>query len=84
MTRRFTFRNPSPGCRLMLVAAAFAVPGGIAGELMGLYFGEFAACAVTGALLGAFAGALMEAEPRSAQETNDELWQDRHDSLDDN
>jgi uncharacterized BrkB/YihY/UPF0761 family membrane protein len=64
MARRFGFRDPPFKWRTILVAAALAQPGYLAGGLASLYLGDFETCSVTGAMLGAVIGACLEFWPQ--------------------
>lgn len=61
MHRRFSFRNPPLGSRVVLVAVVLAIPGTLAGGTVSLLLGEFINCSVIGGLAGAIMGAAMEA-----------------------
>jgi hypothetical protein len=57
------FHNPSPWCRVILVAGVLAAPGAFAGMIASLFLGEPIVCVVAGVLVGAGFGAVMEAWP---------------------
>ena len=61
MRPRFKFRNPPFKYRVLFVAAFMALPGTLAGALASLLFGRFAICMGVGTLIGAIAGAWLEA-----------------------
>lgn len=57
------FRNPPIAWRVFLVAVVLAMPGFLAGGMVGLVLGQFLVCSLAGALIFALVGAAMEAWP---------------------
>jgi hypothetical protein len=56
-----SFRNPSPAWRAVAVALVLALPGTLAGALLGLCAGwDFEVCWFSGGVLGALIGAAVE------------------------
>jgi hypothetical protein len=56
VSRRFRFRDPPFKWRVILVAAALATPGYLAGGMASLWLGDFDTCSAAGAMLGAVGG----------------------------
>ncbi len=53
--------NPSRTSRILIVAGVSAVPGALGGALVAVSVGSFSVCVVTGILMGAVIGAVVEA-----------------------
>lgn len=58
-------RNPPPAWRCILVGCLFAMLCGLAGEIVGVFFGDFWICTVAGTVTGFFFGYVFEAWPFS-------------------